>query len=137
MYEEITLGSVVLDISSAVGNLKVYRDRLTVSNPSVLLGSIRASVSVKSGKWYYEVELATQGLFQIGWVTSRCHFRPFEGYGFGVGDDEYSWAVDFQRGILHFIDIDFLFKCCPFFFNDTILSLLFFLFMSYISFNEF
>jgi hypothetical protein len=104
----------VLDVSSVVGNLKVYHDRLTVSNPSVLWGSIRANISVKRGKWYYEVELATQGLFQIGWVTSRCQFRPFEGYGYGVGDDEYSWAVDFQRGLLHFITFDSLSKCCHF-----------------------
>jgi len=100
LYEEVKPGAVVLDLTSAVGNLKIYRDRLTVANPSVLWGSVRASVPVTSGKWYYEVELLTQGLFQIGWATSRCHFRPLDSYGFGVGDDEYSWAVDFQRGVV-------------------------------------
>lgn len=100
-YKEIEPGEVVLDISSIGGNLKVYKDRLTVLNPSILWSSIRANVPVKKGKWYYEVELVTGGLFQIGWVTSRCRFRPLDGYGFGVGDDEQSWAVDFQRGLSH------------------------------------
>lgn len=36
--------------------------------------SLRANVKVKSGKWYYEVKLITNGLFQIGWCTSA--FAP-------------------------------------------------------------
>jgi hypothetical protein len=31
-------------------------------------------VKVKSGKWYYEIKLITNGLFQIGWCTTA--FTP-------------------------------------------------------------
>jgi hypothetical protein len=47
--------------------------------------SIRATSSVKTGKWYYETLLLSSGIMQLGWATSRCRFTPEEGYG--VGDD--------------------------------------------------
>eukprot|EP01123_Difflugia_compressa_P010642 TRINITY_DN3943_c0_g1_i1.p1 TRINITY_DN3943_c0_g1~~TRINITY_DN3943_c0_g1_i1.p1 ORF type:complete len:207 (-),score=40.15 TRINITY_DN3943_c0_g1_i1:4-558(-) len=50
---------------------------------------------VTQGKWYYEVEMITCGLFQIGWATDQFKADP-EG-GMGVGDDEYSWAIDLFR----------------------------------------
>mgnify|MGYP007115661130 CR=1 FL=1 len=31
-------------------------------------------MKVKSGKWYYEIKLITNGLFQIGWCTTA--FTP-------------------------------------------------------------
>lgn len=47
--------------------------------------SVRATACVKRGKWYYEAQLLSHGIIQIGWATSRCRFSPDEGYG--VGDD--------------------------------------------------
>lgn len=47
--------------------------------------SIRATTGVKTGKWYYETLLLTNGIMQLGWATHRCRFAPEEGYG--VGDD--------------------------------------------------
>lgn len=37
-------------------------------------GTCRSEAKVKAGRWYYEVELLTPGLFQIGWATNA--FTP-------------------------------------------------------------
>eukprot|EP01125_Pyxidicula_operculata_P014932 TRINITY_DN5030_c0_g1_i2.p1 TRINITY_DN5030_c0_g1~~TRINITY_DN5030_c0_g1_i2.p1 ORF type:complete len:452 (+),score=94.01 TRINITY_DN5030_c0_g1_i2:1285-2640(+) len=47
------------------------------------------------GKVYYEVELHSSCLYQIGWVTES--FKHNSKNGEGVGDDKYSWAVDLYR----------------------------------------
>ncbi|ORZ21431.1 hypothetical protein BCR42DRAFT_448276 [Absidia repens] len=57
--------------------------------------SIRATSSVKTGKWYYETLLLSSGIMQLGWATSRCRFTPEEGYG--VGDDCNGFAFDTYR----------------------------------------
>uniref|UniRef100_A0A6B2LAY1 B30.2/SPRY domain-containing protein n=1 Tax=Arcella intermedia TaxID=1963864 RepID=A0A6B2LAY1_9EUKA len=49
----------------------------------------------KTGKWYFEVEMLSCGLFQIGFVTHQFKANPEDGGG--VGDDEHSWAVDLYR----------------------------------------
>lgn len=47
------------------------------------------------GKWYYEVEMLSDNLFQIGWVNDRFVPDPLDGKG--VGDCSNSWAVDLYR----------------------------------------
>lgn len=39
-------------------------------------GSVRANTGVhrQEGRWYYEVELLTGGLFQIGWAARQSVF---------------------------------------------------------------
>jgi hypothetical protein len=93
-------GPIVLDITSATPNVKLSEDCLRVTNSSVFFESIRANRSVSQGKWYFELETVTSGLFQIGWVTPQVEFKAQEGYGVGVGDDEQGWAVDYQRGVI-------------------------------------
>lgn len=51
-----------------------------------------ANVELRHGKWYYEVQLITDGLMQIGWVDSI--FSCDDDDGQGVGDDSHSWAFD-------------------------------------------
>lgn len=49
----------------------------------------------REGKWYYEVELLTSGLMQIGWAD---HMFKGDSYsGDGIGDDKHSWAYDGYR----------------------------------------
>eukprot|EP01039_Chlorochromonas_danica_P010454 gene10454-11578_t len=48
-----------------------------------------------SSSWYYEVELLSDGLMQIGWARKEA-FQAL-GEGDGVGDDGYSWAYDGYR----------------------------------------
>jgi len=73
----------------------VSADGLTVNNTGSTFDTVKSDVKVKSGKWYYEVKLITNGLFQIGWCTSD--FRPDANAGNGVGDDAKSWAYDGSR----------------------------------------
>ena len=44
------------------------------------------------GKWYYEAELLTDGVMQLGWADGA--FKGDESTGDGVGDDTHSWAFD-------------------------------------------
>lgn len=59
---------------------------------------MRCTYSVDSGCWYYEVEVVTSGVMQIGWATKRSKFLNHEGYG--IGDDEYSLAYDGCRQLM-------------------------------------
>ena len=47
------------------------------------------------GKWYYELELLNNNLYQVGWVNYLYKSNPTEGKG--VGDCAHSWAVDLYR----------------------------------------
>ena len=49
------------------------------------------------GVWYYEVEVVTAGVMQIGWATKLSKFLNHEGYG--IGDDETSFAYDGCRQV--------------------------------------
>eukprot|EP01034_Spumella_vulgaris_P029033 gene29033-36013_t len=48
------------------------------------------------GDWYYEVELRSDGLMQIGWASNSFAPRAVM-EGDGVGDDAHSWAYDGYR----------------------------------------
>lgn len=50
------------------------------------------------GLWYYEAEVMTPGVMQIGWATKDSKFLNHEGYG--IGDDEFSVAYDGCRQLI-------------------------------------
>lgn len=53
------------------------------------------------GKYYYEIELLSDGLMQLGWISSKFNGGNDE-EGEGVGDDKSSWAYDgFRQKIWH------------------------------------
>ena len=59
-------------------------------------GSVSAvNVSLTSGVWYYEIQLITSGLIQIGWIDG--HFQASSDQGEGVGDHVHSWSYDGNR----------------------------------------
>jgi len=58
-------------------------------------GTAISSHYVTRGKWYYEIEPLTNGLFQVGWVNDK--FKPEPEEGIGVGDDKNSWGVDLKN----------------------------------------
>jgi hypothetical protein len=47
------------------------------------------------GSWYYEVELQSEGVMQLGWADNL--FEGDSTNGDGVGDDTHSWAYDGVR----------------------------------------
>ena len=53
------------------------------------------SFMAKSGKWYYETTILTNGCIQIGWADGG--YRGNADQGQGVGDDINSWAFDGYR----------------------------------------
>ncbi|KAL8008320.1 putative vacuolar protein sorting-associated protein [Plasmopara halstedii] len=59
-------------------------------------GSISTvGVSLFDGKWFYEVEVVTSGLIQIGWIDG--YFEGSSDQGEGVGDHAHSWSYDGNR----------------------------------------
>lgn len=59
-------------------------------------GSITTiGVSLFHGKWFYEVEVVTSGLIQVGWIDD--YFQGSSDQGEGVGDHAHSWSYDGNR----------------------------------------
>ncbi|KAI9995477.1 hypothetical protein PInf_012542 [Phytophthora infestans] len=59
-------------------------------------GSISTiGVSLFRGKWFYEVEVVTSGLIQVGWIDG--YFQGSSDQGEGVGDHNHSWSYDGNR----------------------------------------
>lgn len=59
-------------------------------------GSISTTgLSLFHGKWFYEVEVVTSGLIQIGWIDG--YFQGSSDQGEGVGDHSHSWSYDGNR----------------------------------------
>ncbi|RUS32745.1 hypothetical protein BC938DRAFT_474462 [Jimgerdemannia flammicorona] len=83
--------NVMMNTLDATPHWKMTEDGLEIRNDHSTFESIRATMSVMSGKWYYEVTLLTGGIMQIGWATRRCRFGPEDGTG--VGDDDVSVEV--------------------------------------------
>eukprot|EP01125_Pyxidicula_operculata_P020051 TRINITY_DN731_c1_g2_i3.p1 TRINITY_DN731_c1_g2~~TRINITY_DN731_c1_g2_i3.p1 ORF type:complete len:815 (+),score=144.56 TRINITY_DN731_c1_g2_i3:141-2585(+) len=67
-------------------------------------GSAISTSGVTKGKWYYEAQLLTVGLFFVGWVNDRFRPEPYE--GIGVGSDEHSWAVDLKKHTIRHTNSD-------------------------------
>lgn len=82
------LPKVFLNPKDCTSHCKLSKNCLEIRNDTFHLESARASASVDSGVWYYEVLLLTNGVMQIGWGTKKCVFLQEEGCG--VGDDPVS-----------------------------------------------
>lgn len=71
-----------------------------IGNSTFATITVPGSKSNAVGHWYYEVELLSDGLMQIGWINEE--FRSNSEDGIGVGDDEHSWAFDgFRKKVFH------------------------------------
>ncbi|KAI8066475.1 hypothetical protein BC940DRAFT_347505 [Gongronella butleri] len=85
----------IMNPFDATPHWKFGYNGLELRNDRPHFESVRATASVKTGKWYYETLLLSSGIMQLGWATSRCRFTPEEGYG--VGDDCNGFAFDTYR----------------------------------------
>eukprot|EP01114_Cavostelium_apophysatum_P002000 TRINITY_DN11753_c0_g2_i1.p1 TRINITY_DN11753_c0_g2~~TRINITY_DN11753_c0_g2_i1.p1 ORF type:complete len:1133 (-),score=301.10 TRINITY_DN11753_c0_g2_i1:30-3428(-) len=87
--------AVHLDENTATSSLKLSADGLEMRNDSMSFESVRSTHLAKIGKWYYEVTILTEGVFQIGWAAEKAVFDSKEGTG--VGDDYFSFSADLNR----------------------------------------
>lgn len=89
--------AVVLDQSCIVSVCgRVDIDRSGEIEGLSNFGSISTiGVSLFQGKWFYEVEVVTSGLIQIGWIDG--YFQGSSDQGEGVGDHAHSWSYDGNR----------------------------------------
>ncbi|CAG8525827.1 6533_t:CDS:10 [Diversispora eburnea] len=90
--------NVMLNPMDATAHWKISPHGLEIRNDYSSFESIRATMGVSSGKWFYEAILLTNGIMQIGYATKRCMFGPDEGTG--VGDDQFGFAFDGCRNVL-------------------------------------
>ncbi|KAK9727664.1 hypothetical protein K7432_001647 [Basidiobolus ranarum] len=87
--------NVTLNWLDSTPRLKWLPSGLEIRNDNTTFESVRGTMFAKEGCWYYEVQLLTSGIMQIGWATKYTAFRPEEGVG--VGDDDHSFAFDGRR----------------------------------------
>lgn len=90
--------NVMLNSRDASENLKISADGLTARNDTSRFESVRCTFAITSGVYYYEVHLITPGVMQIGFATKQSKFLNHD--GFGIGDDDQSFAYDGCRQLL-------------------------------------
>ncbi|OQR76636.1 RING finger and SPRY domain-containing protein 1-like [Tropilaelaps mercedesae] len=78
--------------------LKISPNGLEARGDASSFESVRSTFEITSGCWYYEAQLVTAGIMQIGWATRDSKFFNHE--GFGIGDDQYSIAYDGCRQLV-------------------------------------
>ncbi|XP_033109780.1 uncharacterized protein LOC117111027 isoform X2 [Anneissia japonica] len=93
--------TVRLDLTTKTPALIFSANALEVRNDSWTFESILANVAVPSqglilpNGWYFEVELRSSGIVQIGFATKHSALEPEK--GIGIGDDTESYAFDGAR----------------------------------------
>lgn len=99
-YEQIDRENLnaILNIKDSSENLKISPDGLTARNDTSRFESVRCTYAMTSGIYYYEAELITAGVMQIGLATKQSRFLNYE--GFGIGDDDHSLAYDGCRQLI-------------------------------------
>lgn len=93
--EEILASTIAPSSTSSTfltfGDLEVFEGG-EIEGKSDFGTAVVANCSLQTGTWFYEVELLTDGLIQIGWANNLFSINPEEGDG--VGDDVNSWSYD-------------------------------------------
>lgn len=93
-YAEGRSGSLSVDLLCSTDKVKVMGNEVIVEEAPCL---VRGSVTVHTGKWYYEVAAHEEAGLSIGWMVAD---RGGEwGRNRSLGDDEYSWALEGRRMI--------------------------------------
>jgi len=95
---DLTNVNVLLNSKDVSEYLKIAPSGLEARCDASSFESVRCTFQVDSGCWFYEVLVITSGVMQIGWATKNSKFLNHEGYG--IGDDEYSLAIDGCRQLM-------------------------------------
>lgn len=96
--EDQLLNNALLLAPDAGSYVKLSPSGLTARCDAGSFESVRCSFKMTSGVWYYECELLTGGVMQIGVAGTKSRFLSDEGCG--VGDDRFSIAYDGCRQLL-------------------------------------
>ncbi|XP_049812745.1 RING finger and SPRY domain-containing protein 1-like [Schistocerca nitens] len=90
--------NVMLNTKDVSEYLKISPDGLEARCDAYSFESVRCTFQVDEGVWYYETQVITPGVMQIGWATKDSTFLNHEGYG--IGDDAFSVAYDGCRRLI-------------------------------------
>ena len=66
--------NVILNTNDVSEYLKISPNGLIARCDCTSFESVRSTFGVDKGVWYYEVELYTAGVMQIGWATKDSKF---------------------------------------------------------------
>jgi len=98
MTEDTAGTEVMLNANDVSEYLKIAPSGLEARCDAFSFESVRCTFQVDSGVWYYELEVVTEGIMQVGWATKESKFLNHDGYG--IGDDEHSVAFDGCRQLV-------------------------------------
>ena len=86
-------GSTRVSMYSKTGMVDISSEQRATCRAG--FSTVIGNVTVTSGRWFYQVQLNTRGLMQIGWCTAQ--HSPNSSTGDGCGDDAHSWSYDGMR----------------------------------------
>ncbi|XP_011315069.1 RING finger and SPRY domain-containing protein 1 [Fopius arisanus] len=95
---DLTGINVMLNTKDVSEYLKISPNGLEARCDAYTFESVRCTLQVDNGVWYYETLIMTTGVMQIGWATKNSTFLNHEGYG--IGDDSYSLSCDGCRRLI-------------------------------------
>ncbi|KAF8368289.1 hypothetical protein PRIPAC_86118 [Pristionchus pacificus] len=101
MVTDVTPINAMLNHSDVSEYLKIGPDGLNARCDVSSFESVRCTFEVPQDRkdvWYYEAQILTSGVMQIGFATKKSRFLNHEGYG--IGDDEHSIAYDGCRRLV-------------------------------------
>lgn len=90
--------SCTLNWLEASSNWKLSPNYLEFRNDRIDFLSIKGTTTITYGCWFYEVELMSCGIMQIGWAVQSSVFKSDD--GMGVGDDPNSFGYDGCRKLV-------------------------------------
>ena len=86
-------GSARVSMYSKTGMVDISSEQRATCRAG--FSTVVGNVTITSGRWFYQVQLNTRGLMQIGWCTAQ--HSPNSSTGDGCGDDAHSWSYDGMR----------------------------------------
>lgn len=93
--QPMAVSKVLDDITPLFGQVHIEEMNGTVEGVSDFGTATIFGCALQRGKWYYEAELLTDGVMQIGWANEG--FEGSSDTGDGVGDHISSWSYDGVR----------------------------------------
>ena len=85
-------------IIATSGDSGIEINDLSMHARSGFPSALAAGVLLTHGKWYYEINLESSYLMQLGWAD--LDFIGDSGMGKGAGDDKHSWGFDGYRVLM-------------------------------------
>eukprot|EP00127_Corallochytrium_limacisporum_P003584 Clim_evm67s150 gene=Clim_evmTU67s150 len=92
--------------------VKMSPDGAEIRNDGHTYEVLRLTAGAKTGKWFFEITILTKGIVKIGFVQESAPIMQGQQEE-DLGMDEFSWAYDGHRQLLHHGDTSSVYTTCP------------------------